>query len=117
MGDAGQKGSLLIFKGNPQVGSGRIEVLDVLPHHVVDLKLTMETPVKAENFIRYALKEADDGKSVWLTWSMKGRNGFLGKLFSFVFNMEKMMTSKMKKGIENLNNLISDEQPKEATQR
>lgn len=103
-GTDGAVGSVMEFDGNNKAGSGKIEILSIVPNQRVDLKLTMTKPFKAENHIVYRL--TPDAKGTRFTWSMDGDGGFLGKLISVFIDCEKMVGDQFGAGIENLKGVV-----------
>lgn len=103
-GTDGTVGSKLEFVGNSETGSGQLEFLKVEPNRFVELRLTMTSPVKAENLVRYELKPEAGGTR--FTWSMEGDSGFIGKLFGVIIDCEKMVAGDFEKGIANLKALV-----------
>ena len=103
-GTEGAVGSKMEFDGNKDVGSGSLEVLNVVPQQSVNLKLIMTKPFYAENLIEYKL--TPEGSGTRFTWAMSGNGGFLGKLLSVLVDCEKMVGGQMEKGIQNLKTLI-----------
>lgn len=100
----GQAGSAMEFEGNGNVGSGKVEILNMIPNESVELKLTMIKPFHVENLIRYTLSREENGTR--FTWRMTGENGFIGKLISVLIDCDNMIGSQFSEGIENLKNLI-----------
>lgn len=107
-GTDGQAGSTEEFDGNSDVGSGKIEILKVVPNEAVDLKLTMLKPVVGENLIQYRL--TPEGGGTKFTWSMSGDGGFIGKLIAVFIDCEKMIAGDLEIGIQNLKTLVESRQ-------
>lgn len=103
-GTDGQVGSVVEFEGNSEVGSGRLEILRLVPNELVEIKLTMIKPFAAENLVRYKLQP--DGAGTRFTWSMEGDGGFMGKLVSVFMNCEKMITVEFDKGLAQLKGIF-----------
>lgn len=99
----GQVGAVMNFDGNSEVGSGSLEMIRVVPNQVLELKLKMIKPFKAENFIEY--KVTPEGTGTRFSWRMYGDGGFMGKLMSTIIDCEKMMTAEFSTGMENLKKL------------
>jgi uncharacterized protein YndB with AHSA1/START domain len=99
-GMGNQVGSVMEFEGNQDVGSGKLELLKLVPNHLVEIKLTMKMPFTAENLIEYKLTPEASGTR--FSWAMSGDSGFFGKLISLFFDCEKMVTSDFNTGIQNL---------------
>jgi hypothetical protein len=103
-GNDGESGSIMEFEGNKDTGSGKLEMLKVIPNEQVDIKLTMLKPWHAENLIQYKLTPEAEG--TLFTWSMSGDGGFMGKLMSVLIDCEKMMGDQFEQGINNLREVV-----------
>lgn len=103
-GAAEGEGSVLEFEGTGQSGSGKLEILKVIPNELVEIKLTMLTPIHAENLVQYKLVR--EGSGTKLTWSMSGEGGFFSKLMTVFIDCEKMMTDQFNLGLNNLKALV-----------
>jgi uncharacterized protein YndB with AHSA1/START domain len=99
-GQDAQVGSIVEFEGNRQAGSGKIEILKIIPNQLVEMRLTMTSPFRAENLVRYRL--TPEGAQTRFSWGMEGNGGFMGKLVTLIIDCEKMMTVEFDKGISNL---------------
>lgn len=104
IGEDGQVGSTMEFEGNNDVGSGKIEILKVIPNETVELKLTMIKPFYGENQIVYKL--SPEGNGTKFTWAMSGEGGFMGKLMSVLIDCEKMIGDQFSQGIDNLKTVV-----------
>ena len=103
-GTDGQVGSVMEFDGNKEAGSGKLEILNIVPNQSVEIKLTMTKPFFAENIVHYKL--SPEGEGTRFTWSMSGENGFLGKLIGVLIDCEKMVADQFVVGINNLKALV-----------
>lgn len=103
-GPDGQVGSSMDFEGNSDAGSGRLEILKIVPNESVDIRLLMLKPMYADNLVQYTLTK--EGESTKFTWSMKGDGGFMSKLVTLLIDCEKMVGDQMEEGIQNLKNLV-----------
>ena len=92
------------FEGNSDAGSGKLELLSLVPNQTVDIKLTMTKPFHAENLIQYSLTPEAQGTK--FTWAMSGDGGFLGKLMTVVIDCEKMIGDQFNQGIANLKTVV-----------
>lgn len=102
-GTDGAVGSMMDFESD-EAGSGRLEMLKIVPNELVEIRLTMTKPFKADNLVRYTL--APEGAGTRFTWSMSGDGGFLGKLISTLIDCKVMVIGEFDKGIENLKNVV-----------
>lgn len=103
-GNDGTVGSTMEFAGNNEVGSGKLEILKIVPNDLVEIKLTMTKPFNAENLIQYKL--VPEGTGTKFIWSMSGDGGFMGKLINLFIDCEKMVTAQFSQGIENLKKVV-----------
>lgn len=109
-GPVAQPGSIMEFEGNAKSGSGRIEILRVIPNELVEMRLTMLKPIHAENLVQYRLTPEADGTR--FTWSMSGDGGFIGKLMNTFIDCEEMAAGQFTVGINNLKRLIESKNSK-----
>ena len=91
----------------PEMGKGRLEITRAAAPREVDMQLTMLEPMAATNQIRFRLEPASAGTEV--SWSMRGRNGFLGKLFSLFLDMDTMVGGEFAKGLAALERQVETE--------
>ena len=103
-GADGAVGSTMEFDGNKDVGSGRLEILKIVPNELVDIKLTMLKPFVGENFIEYKL--TPEGSGTRFSWSMSGDGGYITKLMTLLIDCEKMIAGDFTVGIENLKTVV-----------
>jgi uncharacterized protein YndB with AHSA1/START domain len=103
-GPDAQVGSVVEFEGNRDAGSGKLELLRLVPNQLVEIKLTMTSPFHAENLVRYRL--TPEGTGTRFSWEMEGNGGFIGKLFTLFVDCEKMVTGDFEKGISSLKSVV-----------
>ncbi len=98
-GPASGAGAAFDFKGNGNVGSGSITIVDVQPGKVA-MTLDMTAPMACHNAIEYTLKAHGDQTEV--TWAMRGPSPFIGKLMGVIFNMDRMVGQDFETGLASL---------------
>ena len=103
-GTDGQIGSAMTFEGDSKSGSGKLELLKLVPNEAVDIKLTMTKPIYAENLVHYTL--TPEGAGTRFTWTMEGDGGFMTKLMTVFMDCEKMVVDQFKLGIGNLTRVV-----------
>ena len=91
------------WRGNSDVGSGRIEITDMSPPSSVALKLEFLQPVQMQNTVLFTLEEDDDFTNT--TWSMRGPMPFTSKIFSLFVDMDTLVGSDFEYGLKNLKTL------------
>jgi len=91
------RGSVYEWEGDKQVGAGRMEIIDSVPHARIDIKLTFLKPFRADNRTTFTISPVDGSSHV--LWEMTGTNNFLFKLMGLVMNMDKMVGTDFEKGL------------------
>lgn len=102
-GNDGEVGSVMEFESN-EAGSGKLEMLKVIPNELVEIRLTMLKPFFGVNLVTYRLTPEGEGTN--FSWSMTGEGGFMGKLMATLIDCEKLIASDFEKGIANLKTLV-----------
>ncbi len=98
--DAGV-GATYAWKGNGGVGEGRMTITDSRPGARLALTLEFTAPLVATNQVEFTLAPAPGG-GVGVTWSMAGRNGFVGKAAALLVGMDAMVGSQFEQGLADL---------------
>jgi carbon monoxide dehydrogenase subunit G len=92
------------WAGNSQVGEGRMTITDSKPNELVRMNLEFIKPFAATNVAEFTLKPEGDKTAV--TWSMTGRNGFMGKAMGLIMNCDKMVGGQFEQGFANLKKIV-----------
>jgi hypothetical protein len=90
-------GASYAWAGNSKVGEGRSTIVESHPHQLVRFRLEFFKPMKTINTAEFAFKS--DGPQTTVTWTMTGKNNFLGKLFHLIINCDKMIGGQFEKGL------------------
>lgn len=90
-------GATYEWKGNKDVGSGRMEITETKPGELVRIALDFKEPFPATNVTKFLF--AKEGEGTKVTWRMEGKNTFMGKAFSLVMDMDKMIGADFEKGL------------------
>ena len=96
-GSEAGRGAVYEWEGNRQVGAGRMEITDSVPHTRIDIKLTFLKPFRAENRTTFTITPVDGASRV--LWEMAGTSNFMFKLMGLVMNMDKMVGTDFEKGL------------------
>jgi hypothetical protein len=96
-------GASMAWSGNNKVGEGRMTIADARPNEVIHIKLEFFRPFKATNMAEFTFKP--EGDQTVVTWTMSGKNNFMGKAFSLFVNCDKMVGGEFEKGLANLNSV------------
>jgi hypothetical protein len=89
------------WNGNNKVGAGRMTISDNRVNEVLHIKLEFFRPFKATNVAEFTFKP--EGDQTVVTWTMSGKNNFMGKAFSLFMDCDKMVGGDFEKGLANLN--------------
>ncbi|WP_413558958.1 SRPBCC family protein [Bdellovibrio sp. HCB209] len=103
-GEDGKVGSVFEFEGNSDAGSGKLEMLQVIPNEFAQMKLTMTKPIAGEQMIDYRL--TPEGQGTRFTWTMHGDGGFISKLMTVLIDCQKMFSNMMGKGFDSLKKVV-----------
>jgi hypothetical protein len=96
-------GASYSWEGNKQVGKGKMTITESRENERVAQKLEFLEPFPSVAQTAIDLKPAGpDSKSTKVTWSMDGKNNFVGKAFSLVMNMDKMIGKDFEEGLGSL---------------
>ncbi len=100
--ESGQ-GTIMRWNGNKNIGEGGMEILESQPSAHITIQLTFLRPMKGGGIAEFHLKP--EGNSTHMTWSMSGKNNFIGKIFSLLF-CRKMTETMYDKGLNTLKTLV-----------
>ena len=98
-GAANGQGAVYGWEGNNNVGTGRMEILDVQPQKVT-IKLDFLKPFEAHNTTEYVLEP--QGGSTKVTWAMFGPSNYMSKVMSVFMSMDKMVDPDFEAGLAKL---------------
>lgn len=97
------KGAVYAWEGDKNVGSGRMEILDVSAPSKVVIKLDFYSPFEAHNTAEFTMLPQDDATR--LTWRMHGPASFMAKIMHVFINIDKMVGKDFEVGLANLKRL------------
>ena len=96
-GAAAGEGAIYSWAGNREVGTGRMTLVESRPDERIRINLEFFEPFAATNTAEFTFKPEGNGTTV--TWSMTGRNNFVGKAIGLVMNMDTMIGGDFEKGL------------------
>lgn len=96
-------GASMAWVGNNKVGEGRMTITDSRPGEKVQFRLEFFKPFKATHTAEFTFKS--EGEQTTVTWSMFGKNNFMGKAIGLFMNCDKMIGSQFEQGLANLNSV------------
>lgn len=94
-------GAVYEWSGNSEVGSGRMEIVDVDENERVTMRLEFFTPFEATNTAEFTMTPVDESTTT-VTWSLAGRNDFVGKALGLLMDMDEMVGGDFEKGLAEL---------------
>ncbi len=94
------KGAIYEWRGNKNVGSGRMEIIDSIAPTLVVIKLDFFAPIEGHNKASFALQVVPEGTKV--VWVMDGPMAFIPKIFSLFVDMDKMIGKDFEEGLDGL---------------
>ena len=99
-GAASGEGAVYEWRGDPHVGRGRMQIVDVVPPSKVVIQLDFLEPFEAHNTAEFTLDGA--GGATDVTWAMNGANNFVSKLLGIFVDMDQMIGKDFETGLANL---------------
>jgi hypothetical protein len=94
-------GSSMEWNGNNKVGAGRMTIMESRANERVQIKLEFFRPFKGTHAAEFTFKP--EGSQTSVTWSMSGKNNFIGKAMHMVMDCDKMIGGQFEQGLANLN--------------
>jgi hypothetical protein len=92
-------GAKYAWRGNQQVGEGRMTIEQSDPSRVV-IKLEFFKPFEATNTATFTFVGTEQGTRT--TWAMDGRNNFISKAFHLVMDMDKLLGADFERGLQSI---------------
>lgn len=104
-GTDGAVGSSTHWSGNKEVGVGSQTITVLEPNSYSETKLNFEEPMSGEATGYTRLADTTGG--TFITWGVKGENGFVGRIFASLMSMDKMMAPDFERGLTKLTELMA----------
>ncbi len=96
--------SAFSWEGNNEVGAGTMTVIESKPGELVRFRMDFKMPMEATSTAEFTFKP--EGDKTVVSWSMYGKNTFMGKAIGLVMNCDKMCGDQFIKGLENLRGIV-----------
>jgi len=94
------KGAVYAWDGDKNVGSGRMEILDVSAPSKIVIKLDFFKPFEGHNTAEFTMLPQGDGTHV--TWLMHGPANFMSRLIQVFMNLDNLIGKDFEAGLANL---------------
>jgi hypothetical protein len=98
-GPAAGPGAAYDFRGNREVGSGTVEIVETAPQKVT-MRLVMVEPFPADNKVEFLLQP--QGGATQVTWAMNGPSPYIAKLLGIFISMDRMVGGEFEAGLSQL---------------
>lgn len=99
-GPASGKGAVFAWAGNDEVGEGKMTITESRPPERILIDLEFIKPFEGKNLTEFTFES--QGKQTMVSWSMAGKNNFVGKAMGLLLNCEKMIGDQFEQGFANL---------------
>ena len=93
-------GAVFRWAGNDQVGEGAMTITESRAPELVRLRLDFVKPMAGTSDVEFGFAKAGAGTTV--TWTMSGKNDFIGKAFCLFMNMDRMVGGQFEQGLASL---------------
>ena len=78
-------------------------ISDCRTDEYLQFRLDFEKPFKATNTAEFTFQA--DGNQTQVTWTMTGKNDFMGKIMSLLMNCDKMVGGQFEQGLASLKSI------------
>jgi hypothetical protein len=102
-------GAVYHWVGNSKVGEGRMTLTDAQPPGRAVIRLEFLKPFASVCTTTFTL--APEGSGTHVTWTMDGRNDFVGKAMCLVMNMDKTVGPDFERGLAGLGRSVDTAAP------
>ena len=97
-------GAIFKWSGNNEVGEGSQTIIESQTGQLVKIQLDFLKPFKATNTAEFIF--TPEGSNTRVTWSMYGKNNFIGKAMSLFMDCDKMVGAQFEKGLLSLKMVV-----------
>jgi uncharacterized protein YndB with AHSA1/START domain len=97
-------GATYSWTGNNQVGEGRLTITESRPNERIQFKLEFFKPMAGTSDAEFTFKP--EGNRTIVTWSMTGKNNFIGKAMCLFMSMDKMVGGQFEKGLAAIKSIV-----------
>ncbi len=98
------KGAIYEWKGNKDVGRGRMEVTASTSPGKTVIALDFLEPFEAHNTTEFTI--TPDGTGSKVSWAMYGPSPYISKLMGLVMSMDSLVGKDFEKGLSNLMQVV-----------
>jgi hypothetical protein len=109
-GAASGSGATYTWKGNGDVGEGKMTIVAVNPARQIEIKLEFVSPSPSTSQMEFAFQPGNGTTTV--TWSVSGECSFTEKALSIAMDMDKMIGPDFEKGLAAMKTVAEGEAAK-----
>lgn len=109
--EAGGEGATYSWKGNRDVGAGKMTTLEANPNRVLRIQLDFTEPFADTGNTIFTFTPSTDSKMTTVTWDMAGNANFIGKAMCLFVSMDSMLGPDFEKGLASLKSLAESSRP------
>ncbi len=104
LGESSGQGAIYEWRGNQDIGQGRMEIIESQSPARLVIKLDFIKPIEAHNTVEFVLESHGDATT--MTQSMYGPSPFISRVMGLFFNMEKMVGEKYEEGLARIKSIV-----------
>ena len=97
-------GAIYTWSGNREVGEGRTTIIESRPSELIRVELVFARPFAATSTAEFTFKP--EGERTAVTWTLIGRNDFMGKAVGLVMNMDRMIGTDFESGLAQMKSIV-----------
>jgi carbon monoxide dehydrogenase subunit G len=99
-GPSSGKGAIFKWAGNNEVGEGKMTITESKPSELIQIQLDFLKPMDATSNTEFRFQP--EGKGTKVTWTMTGKNNFLGRAMCTIMNMQKTLEKTFDQGLASM---------------
>jgi uncharacterized protein YndB with AHSA1/START domain len=103
-GPASGTGAVFKWSGNDEVGEGSMTLTESQPNELIRLRLDFVKPFEDTANTEFTFKP--EGDKTRVTWTMSGKNNFIGRIICTFMNMDKMVGGDFEQGLANMKSVV-----------
>jgi len=94
------KGASFSWDGNDKIGAGSNTITESVPNERIKIDLKFLKPFESTSDVEFTFKP--QGNNTRVTWTMSGKQNFIGKAMSCVMDCDKLIGGDFEKGLNSL---------------
>jgi hypothetical protein len=98
-------GAVCRWEGNRDIGAGSCTIIESKPGELVRCRMDWQRPMEGTATVDFTFQP--EGDKTIVTWSMYGKNGFMGKAVSLFMDCDKMCGPQFEQGLAKLGEIAA----------